>query len=222
MPREFMPILKEPGFRLPWALIAPHEGRALKNHDQTLERLAQRGGLSFTEAYAVLTDKDCSAVKHDEPAQRAARAVIEKMIAEAGPVYVPVGGFVEDGGRWGKVSGNHVGEPDVVILYRRYDPAPVEPGGVAQATEAIALALMRFAGYPKDRARELARWSSDHAMGFPVYAPPGAARTVEDCPELNLSNYDADDVARLNDWAVRADAELERLTKPVPSAETPR
>lgn len=39
-------------------------------------------------------------------------------------------------------------------------------------------------------------------------------RQIEDCPELNLSNYDADDVARLNDWAVRADAEIERLTKP--------
>lgn len=39
------------------------------------------------------------------------------------------------------------------------------------------------------------------------------SRQIEDCPELNLSNYDGDDVARLNDWAVRADAEIERLRK---------
>jgi hypothetical protein len=36
-------------------------------------------------------------------------------------------------------------------------------------------------------------------------------RQIEDCPELNLSNYDPDDVSRLNDWAVRADAEIDRL-----------
>jgi hypothetical protein len=36
-------------------------------------------------------------------------------------------------------------------------------------------------------------------------------RQIEDCPELNLSNYDEVDVERLNDWAIRADAELERL-----------
>lgn len=46
----------------------------------------------------------------------------------------------------------------------------------------------------------------------------GAARPVNDldpgdCPELNLSNYDADDVAELNGWAVQADACIERLTR---------
>jgi hypothetical protein len=41
-------------------------------------------------------------------------------------------------------------------------------------------------------------------------APMPSAR-IEDCPELNLSNYDSVDVERLNDWAIRADAELERL-----------
>lgn len=30
---------------IPWDRIAPHEAQAKHNHDQTLERLAQRGGL---------------------------------------------------------------------------------------------------------------------------------------------------------------------------------
>jgi len=32
------------------------------------------------------------------------------------------------------------------------------------------------------------------------------------CPELNLNNYDADDVARLNEWAVQAAATIDALT----------
>ena len=40
-----------------WNLIAPHEKQAMENHGgQTLDRLAARGGLSWSEAYAVLTD----------------------------------------------------------------------------------------------------------------------------------------------------------------------
>jgi hypothetical protein len=42
---------------VPWGLMAPHEARALKNHDQTLRRLAERGGLSPREAWCVLNDR---------------------------------------------------------------------------------------------------------------------------------------------------------------------
>ena len=41
---------------VPWELVAPFEARARANHDQTLERLAQRGGLSPAELLAVLCD----------------------------------------------------------------------------------------------------------------------------------------------------------------------
>ncbi len=41
---------------IPYDIIKPHEEQALKNHYQTLDRLAERGGLSWSEAYAVLTD----------------------------------------------------------------------------------------------------------------------------------------------------------------------
>jgi hypothetical protein len=44
---------------IPWSIIAPHEEQARRNHGgQSLDRLAQRGGLDPIEAIAVLTDQD--------------------------------------------------------------------------------------------------------------------------------------------------------------------
>lgn len=42
---------------IPWDVIAPHEPQALRNHTQTLKRLAERGGLTPCEAVAVLEDR---------------------------------------------------------------------------------------------------------------------------------------------------------------------
>jgi hypothetical protein len=42
---------------VPWSLIAPHEAQAQRNHSQSLERLAERGGLGSCEAVAVLEDR---------------------------------------------------------------------------------------------------------------------------------------------------------------------
>jgi hypothetical protein len=46
------------GPKILWGVIEPHERQADANHGQTLERLAQRGGLSPCEAVAVLEDRD--------------------------------------------------------------------------------------------------------------------------------------------------------------------
>jgi len=46
------PIIKGPS--IPWAAIAPYESQAKKNHDQSLERLAQRGGLDPIECWNVM------------------------------------------------------------------------------------------------------------------------------------------------------------------------
>lgn len=42
---------------LPWRMIEPHENQARRNHAQSLETLAGRGGLSTCEAVAVLQDR---------------------------------------------------------------------------------------------------------------------------------------------------------------------
>lgn len=39
---------------IPFAMLVPHERQALSNHGQTLERLAQRGGLGVSEAIDIL------------------------------------------------------------------------------------------------------------------------------------------------------------------------
>lgn len=40
--------------RIPWAVLAPYEEQAERNHDQTLKRLAERGGLDVSETAAVI------------------------------------------------------------------------------------------------------------------------------------------------------------------------
>lgn len=46
------PIMEGPS--IPWEMIEPYERQALKNHDQTLKRLAERGGLSPAEAVCIM------------------------------------------------------------------------------------------------------------------------------------------------------------------------
>jgi len=54
--REYMQELRDLGCprAAPWSLVAPHGRQAWENHGQSLERLAQRGGLSPRELVAVL------------------------------------------------------------------------------------------------------------------------------------------------------------------------
>lgn len=55
---------------IPWSLIAPHEEQAERNHRQSLERLAERGGLSPCEAVAVLEDRPWRAMPPGAAATR--------------------------------------------------------------------------------------------------------------------------------------------------------
>jgi hypothetical protein len=48
------------GPSIPWTMIAPYEDQAQRNHSQSLERLAERGGLSPFEAVRVLQCRSCS------------------------------------------------------------------------------------------------------------------------------------------------------------------
>lgn len=50
---------------VPWAMLAPHKRRAELNHSQTLERLAERGGLSPSEIVCVLQDRKLFPVPED-------------------------------------------------------------------------------------------------------------------------------------------------------------
>lgn len=48
---------------IPWAMISPHERQAQINHGQSLERLAQRGGLGASEAIAIIEGRRWRDVK---------------------------------------------------------------------------------------------------------------------------------------------------------------
>lgn len=45
------------GTCIPWKVIAPHEAQAQKNHQQSLARLAERGGLDPNEALCIILDR---------------------------------------------------------------------------------------------------------------------------------------------------------------------
>lgn len=47
------PILKA----VPWHIVEPHRAQAMTNHQQTLERLDERGGLDVTELASVLLNE---------------------------------------------------------------------------------------------------------------------------------------------------------------------
>lgn len=60
---------------VPWSAVAPHESQALENHNQTLQRLAERGGLDVRELAAVVTGKHWSDAPELEEAARIVRAL---------------------------------------------------------------------------------------------------------------------------------------------------
>ncbi len=94
---------------VPWALLEPHKAQAQRNHFQTLERLAERGGLSICEIAAVIGDhpfqwrqhKNCeclaevkAAVRTLEDRPRGALLSVEECVYWAVVADVPHG--IED------------------------------------------------------------------------------------------------------------------------------
>jgi hypothetical protein len=51
---------------VPWDFVEPFRAQALRNHSQTLERLAARGGLAPEEIHAAAHRKDCCGYLIDE------------------------------------------------------------------------------------------------------------------------------------------------------------
>ena len=47
---------------IPFAMLVPHEAQALANHGQSLDRLAQRGGLCVSEAISILEGRTWGSV----------------------------------------------------------------------------------------------------------------------------------------------------------------
>ncbi len=72
------PLLDGPS--VPWSRIAPHERQAQANHGQTIQRLAERGGLSCAEFWFVMNDKKWDDAQMSN-ADKSGRALAEMIIA---------------------------------------------------------------------------------------------------------------------------------------------
>lgn len=55
---------------IPWGLIGPHEAQAQRNHSQSLTRLAERLGLSWCEAVAIIENRPWTRMTHTDAAAR--------------------------------------------------------------------------------------------------------------------------------------------------------
>lgn len=74
---------------IPWPMIAPHERQAQANHHQTLEELADRGGLSVGEAVLVLTGRSLTFAR-DTPADHALlNRLLEDYLIHPGKIVKP-------------------------------------------------------------------------------------------------------------------------------------
>lgn len=70
--RDLMPFPKH--------LVEPHEKQARANHQQTLDRLNERGGLSPCELLAVLEDRPWSKMDQGEAVRRLT-AILDRELA---------------------------------------------------------------------------------------------------------------------------------------------
>ncbi len=64
--KDIRPVLRESWIYLPMALFQKHEPQALRNHDQTLKRLNERGGLGPGEALNILLDREFKRTGFDD------------------------------------------------------------------------------------------------------------------------------------------------------------
>ena len=72
---RLFPVLKGVTLKfIPWGLLDPHRRQADRNHGQTLEKLADRGGLSAEEAMAVIEGRRWTPLPDAEDRLRAAAA----------------------------------------------------------------------------------------------------------------------------------------------------
>lgn len=69
---------------IPWDAIAPYEGQARQNHQQSLEELAGRGGLSPVEAFYVMTGRRWHREQFSDEIRKEACAFLDKVVRDRG------------------------------------------------------------------------------------------------------------------------------------------
>lgn len=77
--RQYPILQSKPPQTIPWVMLIPHETQAWLNHHQTFEELANRGGLGWAEALAILEDKKWRDAIHSE---KEAEPIVKRLVAE--------------------------------------------------------------------------------------------------------------------------------------------
>ena len=86
--RKTFPILKGEGASIDYQLVADHAEQARANHYQSVGRLAERGGLSWCELYAVLHNRKWEKMA-DNDAMITCRALEARYLDALEPVAQP-------------------------------------------------------------------------------------------------------------------------------------
>lgn len=82
--RRTFPILGSNGARIDYQLVVDHGGQAKENHYQTVDRLAERGGLSWCELHAVLNNRKYTKIDQNT-AIKECRAIEAEYLASIAP-----------------------------------------------------------------------------------------------------------------------------------------
>lgn len=75
------PVLGHRKSWVPWSFVEQFRAQAMANHGQTLERLAERGGLSYTEMYACLTGVNPFSASAPKIVERCAEGAIHRVFS---------------------------------------------------------------------------------------------------------------------------------------------
>lgn len=82
------PVLKPtvggPRESIPWKALEPHARQAIRNHSQTLEQLAERGGLAWSEMFYILRNEPFPMKRHPFTSNEEAKPLVLAMLKERG------------------------------------------------------------------------------------------------------------------------------------------
>lgn len=81
MSERTFPVLGSSGERVPWSFVEKHAAQIVSNHAQSVERLAERGGLAWAELYHATRGEDPGLFKQAS-ADTVYRNTVLKMIVD--------------------------------------------------------------------------------------------------------------------------------------------
>jgi hypothetical protein len=183
-PEQRFPVIRTDQ-SVPWAVVAPHEAQAKRNHGQTLERLAQRGGLDWGELLRVLEDRtytgqglepraEARVLAHVAQFYQAALAAREAEMA--GPVWQPIETAPITGGI--TYIGAHINERGVNVV--QLCAGDWSKGPYGQMTHWMPLPL------PPPPAPDMEACRTCHGLGR---LTPARVASHGPCPDCNGTGH---------------------------------